>query len=732
MKALRSLTVLAVAALAVAFSSPAKAQDDLEALLDSNVVTTASQTAETSDVAPAISTNITAEQLRRYGIHTLEEAVNYLSLAVSSGGRNFHAQPVDLGARGVLIAGDRGNHVLLLINGHHVNEPGLGTANFGYLSGIPMEMVDHIEVIVGPGSVLYGSNAMLGVVNVITKRASGFDGGLVYAEAGLIDSARTGAGFGHEFSLFGSDAEITAMGQYFQRWGPDLEVGPQNRGIDFLTGEPFLTNRGGERNGIWGGTLTKEGNFIRSPSGHVRFKVGNLTVNAHARYSEIGLPLGDRTIGGDFDSSRNRSYERTFWVDIAYSTVLSPIVDLTARAYADTWGQETQTDVIAGPCGVLTECVDRGVQISRWAGAELQTSFDWLKDGTLVTLLGADGRIRNFGSKQDLLDPTGSEPLEMSRGVLNLTDGTLGVYFQQVARPLPWLGFNAGARVDADPRFDPVLSPRFATTIGLWKGATLRGVYSHAFRAPGRFETEATVFEQVRPDLDPETVQSIEGSLEQQIGTHRFLLGGFYSRWQGLVRRVDLTDEERADLFQGLEAFLPEGVVIDQLRNTGDIENYGLNASYSGTALDSRLEWGVNATLSKSREKTEGTNERDLPVAPTLFGNARLSYDLDNGLPTVGVVASYLNRRPSDVAFTGEFTPQPFAEEQIDLRGTLSGPVPGVAGLSYRLSAGYITAKRGPYVVGPIRSATSDQTSAELNPLDQFQAFIGLQYDFPR
>ncbi len=54
-------------------------------------------------------------------------------------------------------------------DGHAINEPLFGTARFDRGAGIPLEMVDHIEVILGPGSVLYGSNAMLGVINVITK-----------------------------------------------------------------------------------------------------------------------------------------------------------------------------------------------------------------------------------------------------------------------------------------------------------------------------------------------------------------------------------------------------------------------------------------------------------------------------------------------------------------------------------------------------------------------------------
>jgi outer membrane receptor for ferrienterochelin and colicins len=52
----------------------------------------------------------------------------------------------------------------------------LGAVRFNRGAGIPMEMVDHVEVIVGPGSVLYGSSAMLGVINVVTKDSRAFAG----------------------------------------------------------------------------------------------------------------------------------------------------------------------------------------------------------------------------------------------------------------------------------------------------------------------------------------------------------------------------------------------------------------------------------------------------------------------------------------------------------------------------------------------------------------------------
>jgi len=107
---------------AIAFGAPGAARADdtseLVGLLEQPVVSTISKTAETGSAAPAISTTITAEDLRRYGIRSLNEAINYLSLGMVTT-NPLHS--VEIGARGVLFTVDYGNHVLLLVNGHAMN-----------------------------------------------------------------------------------------------------------------------------------------------------------------------------------------------------------------------------------------------------------------------------------------------------------------------------------------------------------------------------------------------------------------------------------------------------------------------------------------------------------------------------------------------------------------------------------------------------------------------------------
>jgi hypothetical protein len=57
--------------------------------------------------------------------------------------------------------------------------------------------------------------------------------------------------------------------------------------------------------------------------------------------------------------------------------------------------------------------------------------------------------------------------------------------------------------------------------------------------------------------------------------------------------------------------------------------------------------------------------------------------------------------------------------------------MPGVKGLSYRLSGEYASGSRNPYVVGPLQAATTTMTAPELVPVVQYRVGLGLRYDLP-
>lgn len=710
--------------LAVAVSSSALAQDDLDALLEETVVTTASKQAEVTSAAPALSVVITAEQLRKYGITTVEEAIDFLALGMSTSGVDVTGRRGEVGSRGVLLTGDRGSHVLVLVNGHGVNEPYGGSAELDRALGVPLEAIDRVEVVVGPGSVLYGSNAMFGVVNIVTKEGKDQTSGVV-VESELPTSLRTGLQYGGQL---GNDVQLSLALEHYERWGPSFELQPQNLGIDPVSQQPTIVARG-DASGIWGGTVN-DASYARSPSGILRLDAGPVHVSVGGSLFREGAPYA----AADFDSSGSFGERRNAWIDLKYQQLVTPVLDVYARAYAQTHEYEVNVDVSKeSTCfyAGTTTCDLVVIQAARWAGLELRTGLDWMKDGSFVTLVGVTGELRFAGSKTDMFNSDTGARVDSSSGVVDQTHLLLGAYLQQTWNPNSWLGLNVGARVDRDERFDPVVSPRAAASVVPWDGGTLRLIYAEAFRAPSYLETDFNGSVQLRPlQLEPERVRSVEGAIEQQAGRHRLLFGGFASRWFELVELRQLTRAEANQAAaDGRILFASPQATFQEFRNTAAIDVWGLNAGYSGATEDRELSWGGSFTAAVTHAKTEAGRSSELPATPRWSGNARVAYDLPDVLPTLALAGHFLARRPADNAFEGGFTPRPYAAPQLTARLTVSGDIPGVSGLSYRASARVSTSEDTPYVAGPTQVATPTQPSADLAPTDQFRALVGLRYE---
>ena len=89
---------------------------------------------------------------------------------------SYNRSNLYLGVRGFMRPGDFNARELLLVNGHRLNDNIYGGAAIGIGFSLDLDLVDHIEVVRGPGSSLFGTNAMFAVINVIT-RSVGSDNG---------------------------------------------------------------------------------------------------------------------------------------------------------------------------------------------------------------------------------------------------------------------------------------------------------------------------------------------------------------------------------------------------------------------------------------------------------------------------------------------------------------------------------------------------------------------------
>jgi outer membrane receptor for ferrienterochelin and colicins len=769
------LRAVLAAATALTLGRAARADDpsDLEAALSEPVVTTASQTAEDQSTAPATSTTITADDLRRYGIKTLAEAINFLSLGMVT---QNNLDDGEIGARGVLLTGDYGDHVLLLIDGHAVNEAWDGTAYFGRGAGVPFELIDHIEVILGPGSVLYGSQAMLGVINIVTKRAKDWEGYHFVGESDLFTSGRVAAGFGHEFTLLGKRAELTYEMEYYGQTGPAFTMGPQNYGQGTcLNGPPGPACRSP---GVWGGYPATQSNWASLPDGYMRIVWGDFELGLHAE----SYKRSDPTFGyNTYNLSNTYEIDQFLSADLRHRWAISSIAQLRTRLYGDAYDyrQQAISYNVAYQCdpGQVNGCEYELPGYSRWVGLEEQLTLDWLHDQSLTTLLGVDGRAIRVGEANyynELFADAGPAPV----GVFDKAEYRVAVYGQQTWRPVKWLSLNGGARLDEDDRVDDHVdygrvSPRGVVAVNPWRSGTLKVIYSEAFRAPSYYETSYTDHQTEIPNLSlqPEVVQSGEVSFEQRAGTQRAFLGGFYAAYSDMVLAELAPTSALVSAVQDhtlpapsknystlggpamtsevVAKYGPNGDATEWYQNLSSIKDIGLNAAFEGSALNKDLRYGLNVTWASVGQRgpnpalslpaacpgsPPGTRDSatctlPLTVAPTFFGNARVSYDLPGDWPILGVAASLVGRRPADAAFDSGWNPPPYAPTQLDLRGTISGQIPGLHALSYRFIVDYAIAAVNPYVIGPASNSSAANPAPELLPVDQLRTTLGLQYD---
>ncbi|MCK5149276.1 TonB-dependent receptor [bacterium] len=154
-------------------SSPATAQQ-IEELIEMSLeelmnveVTTASKYGENINDAPGIITVVSRQEIEGFAARNLGQVLNrvvstyFISANVWSDNLVFF--------RGQTLT-PYNNHTLILLNGRPVRDPISGGLNSPVYASFPVDVIDHLEIIRGPGSVLYGSCAYSGVINIITRR----------------------------------------------------------------------------------------------------------------------------------------------------------------------------------------------------------------------------------------------------------------------------------------------------------------------------------------------------------------------------------------------------------------------------------------------------------------------------------------------------------------------------------------------------------------------------------
>ncbi len=199
-------------------------------------VTTASRFAEKQSSAPGIMSVVTNDELRRFGNITLGEVLQRVPGLTRSS--QYFTDRSLIAARGDQTK-TAGGHILFLINGRPTREVQEGGIISDLLESFPVEALDHIEVIRGPGSVLYGSNAFSAVVNLITLKANTNQAKAtaLFGADGALASSLNGTYKHNNLSLIGA-----AKFREAPDWPVVYQVPPSQRNLPFAPHVPNIQN----------------------------------------------------------------------------------------------------------------------------------------------------------------------------------------------------------------------------------------------------------------------------------------------------------------------------------------------------------------------------------------------------------------------------------------------------------------------------------------------------------
>lgn len=584
---------------------PSLAEQTLESLLAMRVdtVSAAAKREQLVTEAPSSVTVITAEQIAAYGWRTMGEVLRAVRGFHVTYDRNY----TYLGARGFGRPSDYNNRVLVLVNGHRLNDNVYDATGLGTDFPIDLQLVRRIEVIRGPGSALYGTSAFFAVIDVITRQGGELGGGEASLESASFGTWRSRGSWG---TSDGQGRDVLLSASWLSSGGVGTLVYPEYD-------DP-----------VRGPGVSRGADGDRAASAYAALRIGGLAVESAIIDRAKVLPAGawDTRLG----DPRSRTVDRRAWTGASWHGALRGTT-VTARVHHDHFRYDG------------TYAGDEGDPYSEYAIG------DWLTgEVTLARRLGSDHRLTVGTEYREHLRQLqsvdhGDGPAEESR-----RSRQLGLYLQDEWALTSSLTAVIGARADywslagwsANPRLGLVLRPDADTSVKL--------LYGSAFRAPNayeRFYMHGSFM--VNPRLEPERLRTAELVAERYLGGRLRVTGAFYvTRIHGLVLQFER---------DGLSWF----------ENSGDVEALGVEVAAERRWINGVV---LHGSLARQRSREHPQHTR-LANSPGTLGTLRLESPLGRRSLTLAAdlqaVSSRLTLRGADTPsyglahFTLRWVPRP-------------------------------------------------------------------------
>jgi len=495
------------------------------------------------------------------------------------------------------INGLGGGYSQILINGRPIFSPLTGL--YG-LEQIPVNMIERIETIRGGGSALYGSSAIGGVVNVITKlpETNNFDINYTYQS---VD------GNANDHMVSGNATVVSKS----KNAGLSLFINNRNRDLYDQNGDNFseLTQL---KNNSFGA------NFFLLPSENQKLEASFSKLNEY-RYG------GEMVDGPAYLAQQ--SEERTHDVVLGSLDYQINFNDEKSSLITYLAGQQTDRDHYTGIFPDDEIDIENHISSPPYGTSKTVTLQGGLQYNHRLNDFLKGSNVLTVGSEylvDDVLDVIDSYNYKIDQTTKNL-----GMFFQSDWEITPKLNLLSGFRLDNNNLVDnPIVSPRVSVLYKSEANLQLRATWSTGFRAPQAFDTDLHIAFagggisriSLDDDLKEERSNSLSASINYDKASENFIAGftleGFYTRLKDAFYLNPIGEDDFGQLFekQNGDAAVVQGVTIEGRANFN--RKAQLEAGF--TIQSSKFDAAV--------ETIEGLDpKREFLRAPNYYGFASLN-----------------------------------------------------------------------------------------------------------